>query len=141
MAKADESTYRHYTRSLLLSTGYRATWSPAESMELGAVGYLEDGRFRQHTRLRDFGVRFRTRTNPGKTSIEYQSSSGVSTTYKAAGDVKGVFQGIGTASAGVRFDFSRAGAVIFVAPDCTIAEIDDRRSLEKNLRALDEWEI
>ena len=85
-------------------------------------------------------MKWKPRPNPATTTVEYQSSAGVTQTVKLAGDQKGIFEAIGTASAGVRYDFSRAGAVVFSAPDCQIEEIDDKRSLERQLQGIFAWE-
>lgn len=134
-------TYRNYTVSMLRRTGYRATWFPSESLELGGVGFLlSTGRFDQRARLRDFGVSFTSRRSGGSMSFDHQSSSGVSCSVKAAGQEKGPFQWVGTASAGIRFEFSRAGAIVFSAPDCVVTEIDNKRALERRLRDVQDWD-
>lgn len=140
-AKEEDAPYRQYTRSLLLKTGYRATWWPGELIELGAVGLLSDGLFDQRARLSDFGVSIVEMPNSGSTDVEYQSSAGVKTSFKAAGESSEVFQAVGAASAGVRLDFSRSGAVVFSAPNCRISEIDNKRSLERKVRAIGDWEM
>jgi hypothetical protein len=138
---APDVTFRQYTFSILTNTGYRATWLPNERMELGAVGFLLDnGKFDQRANLRDFQVRYKPKPNRATTTVEYQSSSGVTQTVKLETDEKGIFEAIGTASAGVRYDFSRAGAVVFSAPDCEIDEIDDKRGSERQLQGLSAWE-
>jgi hypothetical protein len=40
------------------------------------------------------------------------------------------------AHAGVRFDFTRFGAVGFSAPNCATTEIDNKRALERRLRSI-----
>jgi len=137
---SEELPYRQYTRSLL-RTGYRATWLPGETMELGAIGFLKDGLFDQRARLRDFGISFAAKAGTGRTGFEYQSSTGVKTSYKAAGEPSAVFRGIGVGSAGVRFEFSRLGAVVFSAPNCEITEIDNKRALERKLRSAHDWDM
>jgi hypothetical protein len=137
---SDELPYRQYTRSLL-RTGYRATWLPGETMELGAIGFLKDGLFDQRARLRDFDITFTAKRGTGRTGFEYQSSTGVKTSYKAAGESSASFRGVGVASAGVRFEFSRLGAVVFSAPKCEITEIDNKRALERRLRGVRDWDM
>jgi hypothetical protein len=137
----DDLPYRQYTRSLLLETRYRAVWLPSETIELGAIGFLEDGLFDQRARLKDFDVAFTTKTGEGRTTFEYQSSTGVKTSYKAAGESAPAFHGIAKAHAGVRFDFTRFGAVVFSAPKCAITEIDNKRVLERRLRGVPDWDM
>jgi hypothetical protein len=110
-------------------------------MELGAVGFLKDGLFDQRARLKDFGISFAPRPDGGRTGFEYQSSTGVKTSYKAAGQASGAFRAVGVASAGVRFEFSRFGAVVFSAPNCVVSEIDNKRSLERKLRNTSDWDM
>jgi hypothetical protein len=138
---APDATYRQYTFSILTNTGYRATWLPNERMELGAIGFLlENGKFDQRADLSDLDVKWKRKPNRSTTTVEYQSSSGVTQTVKIAGDEKGLFEAVGTASAGVRYDFSRAGAIVFSAPQCEIDEIDDKRNLERQLQTISGWE-
>lgn len=137
---SEQLPYRQYTRSLQ-RTGYRATWLPGETMELGAVGFLRDGLFDQRARLSDFGITFASRAGTGRTGFEYQSSIGVKTSYKAAGESSAAFRGVGVTSAGVRFEFSRLGAVVFSAPRCVITQIDNKRALERKLRGVTDWDM
>jgi hypothetical protein len=73
-------------------------------------------------------------------TFDYQSSSGVSSAVKLAGQEKGQFQWVGAASAGIRFEFNRAGAIVFSAPDCVVTEIDNKRALERRLVDVNDWD-
>jgi hypothetical protein len=112
---------------------------PGEPLQVGSVGTLREGVFECETQAADLGVSLRSSKRTGSTSFAFQSSEGVTTTFKASGDPKGAFQSIGVASAGVRFDFSRKGAVVFSAPKCTSEAFRDRRALERALKSVDDW--
>jgi hypothetical protein len=114
----------------------RATWWPGDRIELGAVGVLLDGAFHQRTTLKKLGVGFGVRTTKTNVPFDYSSSRGVSVSAKAAGSTSSVFSAVGKASAGVHIAFGRAGAVVLSAPDSTVVEIEEIRSLERQLNTL-----
>ncbi len=48
------------------------TWLPGESIELGAFGTIQDGRFRPDGRLADFGIVVVPTTPEQKQPVKYQ---------------------------------------------------------------------
>ncbi len=138
MARVDDLA-RSYTTAILRALKYRATWLPNEVVELGSVGYLEDGVFHERQHLRDFGINFAAKVEATRASFVYQSSSGVAVTFKARGEASEVFQGIGRASAGALIEFWRQGAAVLSAPSCRVGRILDFRSLERQLKYVEDW--
>lgn len=125
-----------YTRSLFRALDWRGTWLPSESVALGDVGTLKNGLFQQQTTLAELGVRFSKNAGRARASFHYQSTSGVSVRTKVAGEASPYFTWVGAASAGVRFGFSRRGAVVFSAPSCQIVRIAGPAAVRAKLRRL-----
>lgn len=130
--------HRQYTKSLFRALNWRGTWPVSERLELGDVGTLEDGIFRQETTLADLRVSFSKNWGTARTSFYYESSSGVSVHTKLAGETSRFFSYVGHARAGVSFLFSRAGAVVFWAPSCRVGAIANPASLRPKLKRLRE---
>ena len=140
MAKDEEGAAGQYLQGVLRGMRYRATWPPNGTIRLGSVGILVGGVFQLRGKLSDFGVSFQSeRATAEKGNFVFQSNSGVKVTYKAAGDTSDLFQVVGKGSAGALVEFSRAGAIVFSAPSCTISRITNIRALEKQLSKVSDW--
>lgn len=139
MANVDDLA-RSYTTAVLRATGYRATWLPNETLEVGSVGYIEGGVFQERQHLRDFAVEFDVKGQQAKARFVYQSSKGVTVTFKARGEASDLFERVGKASAGALVEFTRQGAAILSAPSCTISRIADFRKVERQLHRLKDWD-
>jgi hypothetical protein len=116
---------------------YRATWFPNVHLELGTVGTIDDGIFVPRSQLSSFGITFGTRRAPQpQEQFVYQSEGAVKTAFKAKGESNRLFQYIGDADAGIRVDFSRAHAVLFVLRGPYEDRIDDQFGLANQLLEL-----
>lgn len=89
-----------------------ATWPPTTPMSLGDYGKLDGKVFVKQGNIRDdFNITFSSIIDPTPDeSYEYQSSKAVETNL-----VAGV---VGIAKAGLNINFSKEGAVFFLAADC-----------------------
>lgn len=103
---------------------YYAAWLPNDVLELGDVGVLTGGGwlqrgnlFRQETNLKDLGISFNAQSNKASTPINLASNSGVSISFKAAGELSSLAPSIPQAQAGVMVEFSVEGAFVFKASD------------------------
>ncbi len=111
---------------------YYAAWLPNEVVELGDVGVLTGGGwigrgylFHKETNLKDLGISFAETPPTGSTSIDLVSGTGVSVSFKAAGDSNDTWPGIPKAQAGVSVEFGLAGAFVLKAADSRLHSIDN----------------
>jgi hypothetical protein len=109
------------------------TWLPGAPIDLGSVGLIEDGVFRPITTLKNLGIPFDKIIDKDKDSIDYSSSSGVSITFKAAGETNSKFKALTDASAGALIEFSRSGAIVLQLRGVANHRIADQPKLYKEL--------
>ena len=135
-----------YTREIYDNLRYRPTWLPGTPIGLGSVGLIEDGIFRAVTSLEKLKIPFEQVLDDERDSIDYTSDSGVSITFKGAGDTNPKFEAITQASAGALVEFSRSGAIILQLRVVAHHRIADQPALNKELlRAVvigdeDQWQ-
>ena len=125
--------HKLYSKEIYKNLKYRTTWLPGSPINLGAVGLIEDGIFRPITTLDNLGMSFDEVIDTDKDTFNYTSSSGVSITFKAAGETNDKFSYVSDASAGAMIEFSRSGAVVLQLGDVAIHRIADQPKLYKEL--------
>lgn len=125
--------HKIYSKEIYNNLKYRTTWLPGSPINLGAVGLIEDGIFRPITTLDNLGMSFDEVIDTDKDTFDYTSSSGVSITFKAAGETNDKFSSISDASAGAMIEFSRSGAVVLQLGEVAIHRIADQPKLYKEL--------
>jgi len=126
-------TYEIYASQIYDNLRYRPTWLPGTSIELGAVGVIEDGLFTQITSLEMLGLEFEVEPGARKEKIEYSTKGAVSLTYKSAGETNAKFKALAAASAGALLEFSRGGAVVMQLGGVSFNRIVDQNALSKQL--------
>jgi len=122
-----------YSKEIYSNLRYRPTWLPGTPITLGSVGLIEGGIFRAITSLDKLDIPFEELIDTDRDSIDYSSSSGVSITFKAAGETNAKFEAIGSASAGVLIEFSRSGAVVLQFRGAANHRIADQPALYRKL--------
>ncbi|MCB1638310.1 MAG: hypothetical protein KDI15_05640, partial [Thiothrix sp.] len=138
--------HQRYTREIYDNLRYRPTWLPGTPIQLGSVGIIESGIFRPVTSLERLNVAFEAVTDASRDAISYNSKTGVSITFKAAGDSNPGFEAITKASAGALIEFSRHGAIVLQLQGAASHRIADQPALYKALlRAIvlgdeDQWQ-
>lgn len=125
--------HKLYSKEIYNNLNYRTTWLPGAPIKLGAVGFIEDGLFHTITTLKNLGLSFDEVVDKDKDSIDYSSSSGVSITFKAAGEANQKFKALADASAGALIEFSRSGALVLQLRGVAIHRIADQPKLYKEL--------
>jgi hypothetical protein len=125
--------HKLYTKEIYDNLRYRPTWLPGMPIELGAVGLLENDRFRPITSLKKLSIPFEDIIDTERDSIDYSSSTGVSITFKGAGETNPKFEAITKASAGALIEFSRTGAIVLQLQGVAFHRIADQQLLYKEL--------
>ena len=125
--------HKQYTTEIFDNLKYRPTWLPGMSICLGTVGLIEDGIFRPITSLENLKIPFEEIIDIERDSIDYNSKTGVSITFKAAGELNPKFEAINEASAGVLIEFSRSGAIVLQLRGVANHRISDQSTLYKEL--------
>jgi hypothetical protein len=127
-----------YTRELYTKFRYRANWLPSAPIALGDVGAVVDNSFIRAAGLKDFGINFEVREPDQKSGndLTYQSSSGISMTFKAAGDPAPAGSELIPAKAGVAISFEREAGILFVAPNCRVSSIKNQIEVGEKIKAL-----
>ncbi len=113
---------------------YRPTWLPGTPLELGAVGVLDNGVFRQVTDLASLDIAYEVANDPvPDASLDFTSSNGVSIQLKAKGELNERFKVLAQADAGALVEFSRAGAVVLQLRGVVADRIRDQARLARDL--------
>ena len=110
-----------YQKEMHENLGFFATWLPGDHMELGAVGVLKGGQFRQVATLRDLGIDYRSSDEGSPQPLKYTSSSGTSISVSAGAGTE-----MPAVTADVTIDFSREGAFLFDALNVRQVRIENR---------------
>lgn len=108
-----------YQREMHGNLGFFATWFPGDHMELGAVGTIKAGRFRQEATLKDLGIKIRASAEGSPQPLKYTSSKGTSIKTSAGANVPAV-------TADISVEFSSEGAFIFDALNVRQVRIENR---------------
>jgi hypothetical protein len=120
-----------YLRGIFDKFGYLATWLPNKSVKLGDVGEKRGREFDRRTSLDNLSIDFNVRQGDRIAQMSHSSSSGVSVSFKAAGEAA-----MGTLpvdKAGAVVEFGRDGAFVFEANNCVVFEIDDKVELGREV--------
>nr|HPQ97404.1 hypothetical protein [Thiolinea sp.] len=125
--------HQRYTREIYDNLRYRPTWLPGTPIRLGSVGVIENGIFRPVTALAQLNMAFDAVTDSSRDTISYNSKSGVSITFKAAGDSNPRFEAVTQGSAGALVEFSRDGAVVLQLKGAASHRIADQPALYRAL--------
>ncbi len=107
--------------------GFFATWLPADPIEIGDVGTLEDGRFRRTSSLKDFGIAFTASSSPSSQNLEYTSTKGTKITTTAGAVATAV------AKAQITIEFSREGAFVFHASGVRAHRLENRSEVGEKI--------
>lgn len=125
-----------YTNELRQQFGYRATWLPNVSLDLGLVGRINsDGSFQRTSSLSERNIGFAASSGPGTSDYSYSSKSGVSISFKASGQAPTAGSVLGQADAGCTIGFSQDSGVVFAARACSIASISNLDAVTQDVLA------
>src|SRR5262245_11165169 len=131
-----KSLAEKYLSDINGQTKLRATWPPGAPLTLGTVGELdEDGVFTPRGHISSFGITINIETSPSNPLL-YQSQSGVQSTTKLKGQTSELFEYVGKAQAGARFQFENQAAFVVSIHDVTLQRISDQIALKYQLRQL-----
>lgn len=115
-----------YTSELHQQFGYRATWLPAERLEVGMIGRLNaDGSLQPTSSLSSRGIAAQTAPGPGTADYSYTSKTGITISFKTSGQAPAVGSVLGQADAGCTVAFSKDSGIVFAAKSCVITSITD----------------
>ncbi|MHB9833275.1 hypothetical protein Q8F57_000390 [Paraburkholderia terrae] len=98
-----------YLSEMYKKVGFFANWLPGDPIDIGAIGVLTGGRFRQESSLGDLKIPFKENDSGFPQDLRYTSSSGVSVSTSEKVAVAA------TATAEVSIEFSQQGAFLFHA--------------------------
>ncbi|MCZ6821169.1 MAG: hypothetical protein O7G31_17005 [Calditrichaeota bacterium] len=108
-----------YQKEMHNNVGFFATWLPGDHIELGAVGVMKDGQFRQEATLRDLGIKYKPSDEGSPQPLRYTSSSGTSISSSAGAKVPAV-------TADITIEFSSEGSFLFDALNVRQVRIKNR---------------
>jgi hypothetical protein len=117
--------------------GFFANWLPGDHMELGAVGVLKEGRFRQEATLGDLGINIETDVAGSPQTLQYTSTSGTSIKNAASAGTS-----VPVAKAEISIEFSSEGAFVFNATNVRQTRISNRFEVADQILAAylrDRW--
>lgn len=133
------SPVKIYQKEMHNNLGFFATWFPGDPIELGAVGTIQNGRFRQISSLTDFGIEMHESEESPPQPLKYTSTSGISIDIEgSAGSEKSPL------SAEIKIDFSNEGAFLFEAMNVRQVQITNRFNVaEKIVQKYEEkkWDL
>jgi hypothetical protein len=130
------SVNAQYTTEMRKRFDYSATWVPTSEVRLGDVGVLRNYQYERIRTLKDFGIRFKTRTDSATGILDYASADSVSLAIKAVGDIPTEVSAIADLNARIEVSFSKENAVFFQASDCTTTSLEDQHALGQSLLKL-----
>jgi len=102
------SPVKIYQKEMHNNIGFFATWLPGDHMDIGAVGVMKNGRFRQEATLKDLGIKYKQSDEGSPQPLKYTSSKGTTIESSAGAKVSAV-------TADIKIDFSSEGAFLFDA--------------------------
>ena len=117
------SIAKDYTKEIKRQLNYSAVWLPTTTVSVGDIGEINDYQFKHVTTLKDQGIPFETIPESVSSSIDYYSRNSVAIRFKGAGEAPLVGSSITKADAGVNVKFSKDGAIVFKAIECTAFRI------------------
>ncbi|MVN79315.1 hypothetical protein GO988_23530 [Hymenobacter sp. HMF4947] len=132
------SVAKLYQQEMHNNLGFFANWFPGDTLEIGDVGTLENGRFRRVTTLKSLGVESQVSMGHTTQNLQYTSTSGTTITASAnASPLSAVAKGE------IKIDFSREGAFVFNASGLTMHRLENRSQIAEEvlkIYAQDRWE-
>ena len=123
------SPVRMYQEEMHSHLGFYPTWLPGDRIEIGDVGVLEGGRFRQLASLRELGIEYQASTGSAAQNVQYTSTQGTTIEVKAGAIASSVAQGE------IKVEFARTGAFIFHATDLRLRQLETRLVVGKDIVA------
>ncbi len=113
------SPVKIYQKEMHNNVGFFATWFPGDHIELGAVGVMKNGRFRQEATLKDLGIKYKQSDEGSPQPLKYISSKGTTIESSAGANVPAV-------TAEITIDFSSVGAFLFDALNVRQVRVKNR---------------
>jgi hypothetical protein len=107
--------YKRYLVEIESNLRYSANWLPSDPLNLGDVGYIEDGRFKRITSLTKMGISYEQILGKPLSQIRYSSSEGVVVQGKAAGKSPITGSALTKQEAGIEIFFKKGASVFFEA--------------------------
>jgi hypothetical protein len=121
------SPVRIYQAEMHLNLGFFATWLPGDSVEIGDVGVLADGRFRRLSSLANMGMRCKTNSAGSPQNVQYTSTKGTAVSAAAAAGASGV------GKAEIEIEFSAEGAFLFHATGLQARRLEDLQTVNHGI--------
>ena len=112
---------------------YWAAWLPGTHFAIGDIGTLNGYLFEKIGTLDELKLKYYAVTDTDPSSLDISSESGVSVSFKAAGETNTSFAHIGAAEAGLKIQFGAQGAFILQAPEMFASEVGDRLNLRRQI--------
>lgn len=112
---------------------YWAAWLPSAQFGIGDIGTLNGHLFEKVGSLRELRFKYYLEPDSDPSPLDLTSESGVSLSFKAAGETSSQFAHLGAGEAGLRIEFGSEGAFILQAPETRDSEIADRFNLQRQI--------
>jgi hypothetical protein len=105
----------HYLKEIKKkSVGYRPTWEPNKTLQIGDVGKLEDGVFVKWDSLEKMGIPIEVQHDEREGGVfDLTTENGVNVHAKAAGKVDPKVPSLGEMDAGFGVEFKKQNAILF----------------------------
>ena len=113
------SPVKIYQKEMHNNVGFFATWLPGDHIELGAVGVIKNGRFRQEATLKDLGIKYKQSDEGSPQPLKYISSKETTIESSAGVNVQAV-------KAEITIGFSSEGAFLFDALNVRQVRVKNR---------------
>jgi hypothetical protein len=110
-------------------------WLPGTPMELGDVGVLGDSGWVKHTTLEALGIPATAEVTGTPIDYNYGSSDGAEVSTWLAGSGDPAISGIATGNAGLRIQFSRAGAFVLQANRVVVRRVANLAEVDRRILA------
>jgi hypothetical protein len=123
------SPVQMYQDEMFSNLGFYPTWLPGDRMEIGDVGVLDGGRFRQQASLKELGIAYQVSTGTAVQNVKYNSTQGTKIEVTASADAASVAQGE------IKIEFARTGAFVFHANDLRQRQLENRLLVGKDIVA------
>ena len=108
------ATHKFYLDYMPKHYGYRATWDPDSSLEIGQIGKLgRDGSFSVYSSLEKLGIKPEVTTKESGSEMDYNTSENASIDIKLAGSAPIPESLLKLDDAGFNIRFGEKGGIIF----------------------------
>lgn len=131
-----------YLESLKTELGYRATWAPNRTMNLGDIGRFHDGSFVPYTSLKRLGIHQEENENPDS-EIDFTSNSEIEVKIKLGASTNEKFKVLGEADFGFEVNFGTQRGILVRSTGVThraIANIGEIQEEVLRLRKRGDWD-